>query len=266
MAAAGRDEPADAQQHTTGGDELRSSHDELLGPGRCCGALDGEPASSTLVANQGLTCLLLPCTQVTLTLTLTLTLALALALSLALALALAPAPTPTPTLTLTLTCLPLPCTQAAFVCAHSHTRQHRRSRRLSNPPAPTPPPPPPREAPPFSELQVDGLLGEGGGSKVLLVRHAVSDSAGTRSDTPSGTPIPSGGTSGSEPSEFALKCLSKRLLAARGTALHAVRERRALQACDHPFVCRYVAAYQEGEAALTLTRTRTRTRTRTLTL
>jgi len=29
------------------------------------------------------------------------------------------------------------------------------------------------------ELQVDGLLGEGGGSKVLLVRHSPSDRAGT---------------------------------------------------------------------------------------
>ena len=106
---------------------------------------------------------------------------------------------------------------------------------------------------------MDGLLGEGGGSKVLLVRHSPSDHAGTPAAaevTPGGeivprshrdcaemapgggTPnggAPGGGTRGGrELSEFALKCISKRLLAARGTALHAVRERRALQACDHP--------------------------------
>ena len=49
------------------------------------------------------------------------------------------------------------------------------------------------------------------GSKVLLVRHAASTDAD------------------GEPSEFALKCVSKRMIAIRGTALHAVRERRALQ-------------------------------------
>eukprot|EP00908_Phaeocystis_cordata_P009652 Transcript_20447.p2 GENE.Transcript_20447~~Transcript_20447.p2 ORF type:complete len:324 (+),score=162.70 Transcript_20447:963-1934(+) len=35
------------------------------------------------------------------------------------------------------------------------------------------------------------------------------------------------------------------MIAVRGTALHAVRERRALQACDHTFVSAYVAAFQD---------------------
>ena len=73
---------------------------------------------------------------------------------------------------------------------------------------------------PLSELQVDGLLGEGGGSKVLLVRHSPSDRAGTpgvAEVTSGGEIVPrsrrdcaemaaGGGTrGGGELSEFALK-------------------------------------------------------------